>query len=321
MVPAQHLIDRFTRDLDALIAPGSRIGIAVSGGPDSVALLLLAAASRPGKVEAATVDHGLRPKATDEARIVQDLCADLRVPHVTLTAQWVEKPTSAIQEQARGERYRLLGLWAKETGLDAIATGHHADDQAETFLMRLARGAGVRGLAGMRSSSIVPGSDIPLLRPLLDWRHEELQQVCTGTGVEPTSDPTNADEQFERVRVRNVLAKTPALDPASIAASAGFLAEADAALDWAAAQEWERSVSERGGEILYSPRAPAEIQRRILAKVIAMLGSEGDILNLRGKELDHLIAALAADERVTIRGVYCAGGEEWRFSKAPQRRQ
>lgn len=321
MVPAQHLIDRFTRDLDALIAPGRRIGIAVSGGPDSVALLLLAAASRPGKVEAATVDHGLRPEAAGEAGMVQDLCADLRVPHVTLTAQWVEKPTSAIQEQARAERYRLLGLWARETGLDAIATGHHADDQAETFLMRLARGAGVRGLAGMRPSSIVPGSDIPLLRPLLGWRQEELQQICAQAGVEPASDPTNADEQFERVRVRNVLAKTPALDPASIAASAGFLAEADAALDWAADQEWVRSVSEWGGEILYSPQAPAEIQRRILARVIAMLGSEGDILNLRGKELDRLLAALTADERVTIRGVYCAGGEKWRFSKAPQRRQ
>lgn len=321
MVPAEHLIDRFTRDLDTLIVPDLKIGLAVSGGPDSVALLLLAAAARPTQVEAATVDHRLRREAATEANLVHGLCASLGVPHVILEANWARKPDSAIQERARAERYRLLGDWARERGLDAIVTGHHADDQAETFLMRLARGSGVRGLAGMRKSAKVPGSGIALLRPLLGWRREELEKLCEAAGVQPVTDPSNADEQFERVRVRNILANTPDLDAASIARSATYLGEADGALEWAADQEWERSVSERDNGILYSPQTPAEIQRRILARVIAMLGSEGDVRNLRGKELDYLIAALAAGDRATIRGVQCSGGAEWRFSKAPSRRQ
>jgi tRNA(Ile)-lysidine synthase len=321
MVPAQHLIDRFTRDLDALIAPGKRVGIAVSGGPDSLALLLLAAATPSNQIEAATVDHGLRPEAAAETRMVHDICAKLGVPHFTLTANWAEKPDSAIQERARIERYRLLSDWAHERGLDAIVTGHHADDQAETFLMRLARGSGVRGLAGMRGSGTTPGSDIPLLRPLLGWRREELEQVCEEAAVEPANDTSNADEQFERVRVRNLLMNTPNFDSASLASSAAHLGEADTALDWATDQEWARSVEVQDGQILYRPGAPDEIQRRILARAIAMLGSEGDLLSLRGRELDRLTATLEAGQSATIRGVLLRGGSIWRFSKAPPRRQ
>ena len=143
-------IDRFRRDLDALVAPDARLGIAVSGGPDSLALLLLAAEARPGQVEAATVDHALRPASKSEAEVVAEVCARLGVPHVILSADWDEKPETAIQERAREMRYRLLGEWARERRL-TILTAHHLDDQAETLLMRLARGAGVRGLAGMRS--------------------------------------------------------------------------------------------------------------------------------------------------------------------------
>src|SRR4051794_20667325 len=155
------LRDRFVRDLDALSASGARIGIAVSGGPDSLALLLLAAAARPGKIDAATVDHGLRPGSREEAEMVAGVCAILGVPHAILTAQWENRPISAIQERAREERYRLLAHWAKERELDAIATAHHLDDQAETLLMRLARGSGVRGLAGMHAFGTVAGTDVP----------------------------------------------------------------------------------------------------------------------------------------------------------------
>src|SRR5437867_1838434 len=103
------ILDRFARDLDALIAPGARIGIAVSGGPDSLALLLLAAGARPGQIEAATVDHALRPGSRTEAELVAELCGRLGVPHNILTARWNHIPTTAIQEKARNERYRLLG--------------------------------------------------------------------------------------------------------------------------------------------------------------------------------------------------------------------
>src|SRR5512146_1103051 len=137
MVPEQALVDRFAFELDSLLAPGPPIGIAVSGGPDSLALLLLAAAARPGLIEAATVDHGLRAESQAEAEAVARICAELRVPHEILLAEWAETPSTAIQERAREARYRLLAGWLVERELKALATAHHVDDQAETILMRL----------------------------------------------------------------------------------------------------------------------------------------------------------------------------------------
>jgi tRNA(Ile)-lysidine synthase len=313
------LQDRFTADLDPLLAPGARLGVAVSGGPDSMALLLLAAAARPGLVEAATVDHGLRPEARAEAETVAQLCERLGVRHAILTARWSDAPETAIQERARAKRYRLLGYWAEERGLDALATGHHADDQAETLLMRLARGSGVRGLAGMRRRSVAPGSHVPLIRPLLGWPRSELERVCLAAGAEAVADPSNDDERFERVRVRRGLAKADWLDPGAVARSAAHLADADAALDWAMRREWKQAVSERGGTISYRPgEAPAEIIRRIVARAIRKLATEGDP-DLRGAELDRLLENLSAGGRGTIRGVLCTGGREWRFAPAPVR--
>ena len=314
------LVQRFARDLDALIAPGARLGFAVSGGPDSLALLVLAAAARPGEVEAATVDHGLRPEGAAEADIVAGLCRRLDVPHATLNVRWRDPPTTAIQERARRERYRLLGYWAEERGLAAIATAHHADDQAETLLMRLTRGAGVRGLAGMRPRSIAPGTDIRLLRPLLGWRRTELEQLCSAAGLEPVTDPTNGDQRFERVRVRSALAAADWLDGAAVARSASHLADADLALDWAMRREWQQGVRESRGVIAYRHRdAPAEIQRRIVARALRKLASEGDA-DPRGAELDHLLDMLADGGSATLRGVLCRGGAEWRFTPAPERR-
>src|SRR6478672_12044597 len=100
MVPETALVDRFRTDLEALIAPEARVGVAVSGGPDSMALLLLCAAARPGKIEAATVDHALRPESRGEAEMVSSVCRELQVPHAILTADWDEIPSSAIQERA-----------------------------------------------------------------------------------------------------------------------------------------------------------------------------------------------------------------------------
>src|SRR3954454_6368507 len=117
MVPERSLVDRFRNDLDALIGPSARVSIAVSGGPDSVALLLLAAAARPGLVEAATVDHRLRPESAAEAVMVAQVCEGLGVPHATFAVEWGEEPTSAIQERARNERYRLLAAWLAERSL------------------------------------------------------------------------------------------------------------------------------------------------------------------------------------------------------------
>ena len=320
MVPEPAVLERFRSDLDALSGPAARLGIAVSGGPDSMALLLLAAAARPGAVEAASVDHALRDGSRAEAEMVARACAELGVPHAILTAGWKEAPATALQERARRERYRLLGFWAEERSLEALATAHHADDQAETLLMRLSRGSGVRGLAGMRRRSIAPGTDVTLVRPLLDWRRRELEQVCLDAGVTPLLDPSNDDERFERIRVRHALAERGWLDPAALARSAAHLSDAQAALEWAARQEWANHARERAGAILYRPNgAPQEILRRIAIRAVRKLATEGDP-ELRGRELDLLLPALASGDQVTMRGVLCSGGAEWRFTQAPPRR-
>src|SRR4051812_18533946 len=321
MIPESALVQRFGDDLDALVASDRRIGIAVSGGPDSLALLLLAVATRPDGIEAATVDHAFRPGSRQEAEMVGGLCDGLAVPHAILTAEWSAPPETAIQESARAERYRLLSAWATDRGLEAIATAHHLDDQAETLVMRLARGAGVRGLAGMRRKSVVPRSEIPLLRPLLDWRRLELEKVCAHAGVEPAADPSNEDERFERVRVRRALAGAHWLDPPALAASAANLGDANSALDWAARQEWSRGATSDGAEIVYrAGDAPTEIRRRIVSRAVARLATEGQSSPLRGRELDRLLAVLEADGTATIRGVRCSGGSEWRFAEAPRRK-
>lgn len=319
MVPAA-LVERFAQELDGIAAAGGRLGIAVSGGTDSLALLALAAAARPGAIEVATVDHGLRPEAAGEAATVAAICRHLDIPHATLNVRWRDPPVTAIQERARRERYRLLGYWADERSLDAIVTAHHADDQAETLLMRLARGAGVRGLAGMRARSIAPGTQIRLLRPLLGWRRAELEQVCAEAGLTAIEDPSNDDRRFERVRMRTALAESDWLDAAAAARSASHLAEADLALDWAMRREWQRAAHEKRGLITYRPGdAPGEIRRRIVARALRKLATEGDG-ELRGAELDRLLDVLSEGGSATLRGVLCRGGGEWRFSPAPERR-
>jgi len=327
MGPKPADLERFKADLDALAPPGARLGIALSGGPDSLALLILTAAARPRHVEAATVDHALREASRAEAEWAAAACERLGIRHTILIAEWPDKPTTAIQERARAERYRLLSAWASERGLDAILTGHHADDQAETVLMRLNRGSGVRGLAGVRSKSTVPrhpresGDPPSLLRPILTWRRSDLEHICAEASLTPVIDPSNADDRFERVRIRQALSDAEWLDPAAIAASAAHLASADEALDWAVDQEWRRAVSETEGSLTYTPSgAPAEIVRRLVARAVATLAHEATADTLRARELDPLIATLAAGGQATLRGVHCQGGPHWRFSPAPKRR-
>lgn len=321
MVPEAALVERFRADLDELIEPSGRIGLAVSGGPDSLALLLLAAAARPGNVQAATVDHGLRPGSREEAQAVAGICERLGVPHAVLAIDWDLPPASAIQEQARTVRYGALAEWMAELGLSALLTAHHLDDQAETLMMRLNRGSGVRGLGAMRPSGPLPGyPELLLLRPLLSWRRAELEKICTDAKLSPAIDPSNADERYERVRVRRALADQDWLDPEALARSARNIAAADEALDWAAKREWSEFVEALDDRIIYrASTAPVEIIRRVVARVIAELGGEGDPGELRGREMDRLIDDLQNCNSTTLRGVRCQGGLDWTFSPAPPR--
>lgn len=320
LTPDPALVSRLAADLDFLAPADAKLGIAVSGGPDSLALLLLAAAARPGNVEAATVDHSLRQESAGEAKAVAATCKKLGVPHSILTVEWKQKPESAIQERARIERYRLLAGWLADRDLSALVTAHHLEDQAETLLMRLNRGAGVRGLAGMRVAAPIPGASARLLRPLLGWRRSELVDICKASGLTPADDPSNLDEQFERVRIRNGMASADWLDPEGIARSATYLAQADVALHWAVDKEWDEQVSRSEREIVYRPAAPYEIRRRIARRAVAAFAREGRGNALRGRELDRLVAILSSGRKATLRGVLCSGGEAWRFAPAPRRR-
>jgi tRNA(Ile)-lysidine synthase len=319
MVPDAALVARFADDLDRLIAPGDRLGLAVSGGADSLALLLLATSARPGLVEAVTVDHALRPESGAEAHMVGDLCRALGVRHDTLVVEWETKPVTAIQERARKARYRLIAGWLDERGLPAVCTGHHRDDQAETLLMRLSRGAGVRGLAAMRPSAGLPGAAaLRLLRPLLGWSRSELVDVCAAADVQPAADPSNDDETYERVRVRRAMSDLN-LDPQSLARSAELLGAADEAIEWAVEREWSDLVRQADGAAIYAPGpAPNEIRRRIVGRILAVLASEGSD-ELRGRELDRLLETLESGGSATLRGVLAKGGETWRFEPAPPR--
>jgi tRNA(Ile)-lysidine synthase len=254
--------------------------------------------------------------------MVAAVSSELDVAHRILTVHWKDKPETAIQEGARAERYSVLDAWAGERGFAAIATAHHLDDQVETLVMRLNRGAGVRGLAGIRPVAAIPGgkSAARLIRPLLGWRRTELVDLCNKSGLAPVDDPSNRDEQFERVRVRAGLAEAPWLDSEAVARSASNLAGADSALEWASDVEWERQVSQSDSQVSYVPVAPLEIRRRIVRRAIDGLANEGLANPLRGGELDRLLALLSKGGTATIRGVLCSGGKEWRFSPAPRRR-
>ena len=313
------LTARFAAALEALW-PGFtanselRLGLAVSGGPDSLALLLLAHDALPGRIAAATVDHGLRAESAAEAALVRQVCASLKVEHATLP---VTVAPGNVQSRARDARYAALAGWAAAAGLAALATAHHADDQAETLLLRLNRGSGVAGLAGVRARGLVPGAQLPLLRPLLAFRRADLAEVVTAAKLEPVSDPSNLDDQFDRARLRKALGGADWLDVSALAASAGHLADADAALDWAAQREWTECVARAPLGLTYRPQAPRAVALRVLARIVRELDGEEP----RGSAVARLFDRLLARETASIGNLVArATIEGWSFTKAPQRR-
>lgn len=312
--PDLQLTARFTADLAALWSGTGRLGLAVSGGPDSLALLLLARAALPDRIAAATVDHGLRPEAAQEADMVARVCASLDVPHRTLR---VEVPAGNVQSQARGARYAALAEWMEAEGLEALATAHHADDQAETLLLRLNRGSGASGLAGVRARGLVPNTRLPLVRPLLGWRRAELAGIVSAAGIDAAQDPSNLDDRFDRVRIRKALAGAEWLDVPALAQSASNLADADAALEWAAAREWSEAVTKGPMGLTYRPAAPRAIALRVLTRLVTELGGEAP----RGSAVARLFDSLVARQPASIGNLVArAMPDGWSFTKAPKRR-
>lgn len=236
-MPGHELID--SEAIFSSLGAFKRIGLAVSGGPDSLALLLLAAdyARRHQQADrfiVYSVDHGLRPEAADEVSFVLAMAAQYGL--MARGLKWEgDKPTTGIQQAARAARYALIGAAMTEDGAEILVTAHHLGDQAETVLMRLAHGSGVEGLRGMDYFAEVGG--VMLVRPLLGIEKAQLQRVIAAAGLAPAADPSNNDSAYERVRWRQMLPQLAAmgLDGRRLARFADRMRDADAALDEMAA--------------------------------------------------------------------------------------
>jgi tRNA(Ile)-lysidine synthase len=302
---------KFADALSQLTNGKGKIGLAVSGGPDSLALLLFAHDHCPDRIMAATVDHGLRVEAADEARFVATICAERSIPHSIL------KPsvpiTGNIQSSARNARYALLEDWATREGCDWIATAHHADDQLETVLMRLIRGSGVDGLSGIRSTY---GR---IIRPLLSFTKSELIAICQTAGIVPVQDPSNDSTDFDRVRIRQYLAAAPhPFDPLAAGKSAAALADASAALDWMTGRlACDRITLSETGIILNPSDLPRELLRRLLHIALRQIDPE---IAPRGDSIERGLDALNANQTITLGNILCKGGVYWHLSPAPPRR-
>ncbi|WP_066545784.1 MULTISPECIES: tRNA lysidine(34) synthetase TilS [unclassified Sphingomonas] len=322
-------VERFRGDVTALFGrdfmAGDRIGLAVSGGADSMAMLALAVAAWPGQVRAATVDHRLRAAAADEARMVADWCTAHDVPHAILTPRDAPDAGSA-QAAARALRYRLLGDWAHAESVIVLLTAHHADDQAETLLMRLARGTGLPGLRGIPAARHVPG-EVAVLRPLLGWRRQALRALVEAAAIPFVDDPSNADQRFERARVRALLVREAWLDPDRLARSARALAEVDDEL--AAITDWLWADRQRAGGdaadcALDLTGLPRELRRRLVRRAILAVreragveGPEFDTATRIESLLDMVESGAPANQGgvlVTPRGAI------WQFRTEPSRR-
>lgn len=297
-MPVGDLSARFLQGLgDAVTQP---LGLAVSGGGDSLAMLHLA--HRAGlAMQVATVDHGLRAESAAEAAMVARVCAALGVPHQTLRWQGWDG-TGNLQDQARRARRGLLADWARAEGL-AVGLAHTRDDVAETFLMRLARGAGVDGLSAMAARWDEAG--VTWLRPLLATSREDLRSALRGWGVDWVDDPSNEADRFDRVRARKALRVLGPLGlrAETLADVAGHLAEARLALEAVTDAAALRVLTDADGVVRISEGffdEPAEIQRRLLQRVILWIAPND--YAPRGTAVQGLLAKLGSGKSAQLAG-------------------
>ncbi len=274
--------DSMIRRLFAPFEEARGVVLAVSGGPDSVALMLMAARWRnflaaPPPVYIATVDHRLRANAAREAALAAEWAAALSLPHATLPWEG-EKPKSRIQERARAARYELLFRHASALGADCVLTAHHADDQAETILFRLLRGSGISGLAGMERICELQG--LVLGRPLLNYPKADLVAYCEAMGHPYSDDPSNEDPAYARTRLRQLANRfaREGLDRAALIRLGRRAARAEAALaasaDAIRAQLQARRAPGRFTADLSALKdEPEEILLRLIACELTLAGN------------------------------------------------
>lgn len=323
--PAAHSGALDPAGLFASLAGRRGLILGVSGGPDSTALMILMSgwAERP-PVLVVTVDHGLRPEAADEVRLVAENAERLTLPSRITRVN--EGRSGNLQDWARRARYACLAAAAREAGFDTIVTAHHQDDQAETFLLRLARGSGVYGLTAMREEEWL--DDLMLARPLLRVARSLLYEVAHESGLKTVADPSNADLRFDRVRMRALMPTLAehGLDAKRLAETAARLGRAAKAIDHYASAllKTHFRVSDFGvvsGPATAFVSAPEEVALRSLARILKAVGGADYTPRLDAVEsLVEAVASVGVDGafKRTLSGVVVevakngfAAGREW----------
>jgi tRNA(Ile)-lysidine synthase len=315
-------------EADRALATLSRFGhvvLAVSGGPDSLALLYMVSewkkrrGSTAPSVSIVTVDHGLRPESGYEAEVVARHAAALGLTHTALRWEGV-KPTQGIPNAARNARYKLLHAYALTLCVGssvAVVTAHHQDDQAETVFMRLARGGGVDALAGMPSErALQEGSPVRLVRPLLAFSKSQLIATLAARGVGWIDDPTNSNMNFERARVRQTL-EASGLDRATLATTARRMQEAREGLAYAKGL-FKETLSLALNDGVYArlerkafAAGPAILRQAVLADLIGTFG--GATPQPEASEIEALARRLASADAPssTLGGAQISAGERY----------
>lgn len=288
------------------------LALAVSGGADSLALMLLAARWRDGGVAprliVLSLDHGLRPEAAAEVATVGQIAAALGLPFQPLAADTV-LPSSDIEAAARAMRYRLLGAAARAAGAAVLMTAHHADDQAETVMLRLARGSGIYGLAGMEAET--ERDVLRVARPLLALRRADLRAIVAQAGLDPVADPHNEDGRFARARMRALMPRLAAegLDTPRLVATAARFRSAALAIDSYVDRLFSAAamVDEAGGvrlDVAALMAEPEETRLRAVSRILRAVGGSAYPPRLAG--LGALVTAMADDStplKRTVAGV------------------
>jgi tRNA(Ile)-lysidine synthase len=311
--------------------------LAVSGGGDSTALLVLVARwarrlKRAPKLIAVTIDHGLRPEGAREAAAVKRLARRLGVAHRILRWRGT-KPKTGLQEAARSVRYRLLGQAAAKAGCAHILTAHTLDDQAETVLFRLARGSGLVGLAGMAHVSPLPmGADgiAFLLRPLLRIPKARLLATLRAAGISHSEDPSNRDPRFTRSRLRELMPHLAreGLNARGLSRFAARMRRADRAIEVAvgaardalAPEPWRESGPVRFETARFA-NLPAEVALRLLARAILHAGNEGPVELAKLESLYEAMRQSTSRLRRTLAGALVTLDSNWIVvERAPARR-
>ncbi len=323
---------RFNAALDAMCVLNTeptKIGVAVSGGGDSMALLELMRIWGHAELHVVSVNHGLRAEAAEELAQVTAYATRYGMPHDVLDWHWDGQGN--LQNAARDARRASIAQWAQAQGISHIALGHTADDQAETVLMRLARGSGVDGLSAMAAQTTVSG--VTWIRPLLGERRDGLRTYLQAAHIGWAEDPSNEDTRFDRVKARQMLGTLAPLGMTvdRLARTASHMREERGVLDWAAETAWQKVAKTVGGDVVFTradfDALPDALQLRLLARALSWVS--GNAYRPRYDALRHarttttahalhgcLIVPKAAQLHITrewaaVRGLKCAVTEIW----------